>query len=219
MNDHPLSTAEWLDHCEANLVHPEQVKAWLRRHGWTEPQAHLLTEQYRRRFNEHPLGYTALLVSTGVAALAAGTTGHIITAGLSRPVNRSELAIWLTILLTALPFAVWAHQWAARVDRNDVVAVWSRPRRMLALVLLWACGIVGGLRILIYGTQLVGVLVGAPWARRDSLLAGAINVAISVGITLPLGMWSFRFLHRFDGEDPTAPPESRKRPSAPAAVL
>ena len=205
--------AEWLDQCESELVHPDVVRDQLKRTGWNEYQATAAAEDYRHRFNEHTLGYAALLVSTGVAALAAGTAGHELTAGFDHPVNRGHLAIWLSILLCTLPFAGWAHLWAARVDRNDVVAVWSRPRRQLALVLLWACGIVGGFRVLSYAARLIGYLVRAPWTQGYSLSAGALNVAIAIGISLPLGLWAYSFLHRFDPEDPTVRPEHRRRPA------
>lgn len=207
------NTYEWLDECESRLLHPDQVSDLLQRAGWAPVQSRAVAGEYRRRFNEHALGYSALLVSIGIAALGAGTAGHTLTAGLSRPVNRNELAVSLTAFLIALPFAGWGHQWATKVDRTDPVAVWSRPRRNLALVLLWACGIVGGVRLLSYGVELIGALVKAPWAARDSLLAGAINVGIAIGIALPLGVWSYRFLHRFDQEDPTAPPSQRTRRS------
>ena len=207
-------TTEWLDHCEEQRMHPEMVREQLERAGWTAYAASTASEEYRRRFNEHALGYTALLVFTGVAALAAGTAGHELTAGLNRPVNRDDLAIWLSIFLCTLPFAGWAHQWAAKVDREDVVAVWSRPRRQLATVLLWACGIVGGVRLLTYAVRLVGYLVNAPWAGHYSLGAGELNVAISIGIALPLGLWAYHFLHRFDEEDPTVKPVHSRRPPA-----
>lgn len=210
--------AEWMDQCESELVHPDVVRDQLKRTGWNEYQAALAADDYRRRFNEHPLGYAALLVSTGVAALSAGTAGHELTGGLDHPVNRDHLAMWLAILLCTLPFAGWAHSWAARVDRTDVVAVWSRPRRLLAQVLLWACGIVGGIRLLDYAVRLVGYLVKAPWAQGYSLGAGALNVAIAVGISLPLGLWAYEFLHRFDDEDPTARPQQRRRQARPTVA-
>ena len=213
--------SEWLDHCEGELVHPDVVRRQLRRVGWNDYSATMAAVDYRSRFNEHPLGYSALLVSTGLAALALGTAGHELVGGLDHPVDRNHLAVWLTVLLCALPFAGWAHQWAARIDREDVVAVWSRPRRLLAQILLWACGIVGGGRLLVYGARLVGYLVRAPWSQGYSLGAGALNVAIAIGISLPLGLWSYRFLHRFDAEDPTRPPTARLRPgpvSPPAGL-
>jgi hypothetical protein len=188
------------------------VQDQLRRSGWSHLQAAAVADDYRRRFNEHRLGYSVLLVTTGVSALAAGTAGHLLTAGLNRPVDRNALAIWLSLVLCLLPFAGWAHRWAAQVDREDPVAVWSRSRRNLALVLLWSCGVVGGARLVVYAAQLVGTLIHAPWALRDSLLGGAINVGIVLTIALPLGIWAYGFLHAFDGEDPTAPPNQRRRP-------
>jgi hypothetical protein len=177
-------------------------------------------DRYRSRFNEHTLGYSALLVASGVSALAAGTAGHLLAGGIDSPVNRNALGFWLALLVCALPFAIWAHHWAALVDRDDPVAVWSRPRRTLARVLLWACGVVGIVRLMIYVRQLVGVLVGAGWAARTSVVTGAVNVAITVGIALPLGLWAYNFLHRFDNEDPTKPaghgrPQSRRDGGSP----
>jgi hypothetical protein len=214
MTDYPPPTfdvATWLDRCEADLTHPDVVEQRLRHSGWGPVPAAQLAGEYRRRFNEHALGYSALLVATGVSALAAGSTAHTLIAGLTRPVHRSVLALWLTILVCALPFAGWAHWWAARVDRDDPVAVWSAPRRTLAQVLLWACGFVGIGRLMLYVGELVGVLVGARPATGAAIAAGALNVCVVVGIALPLGLWAFRFLHRFDAEDPTAPTVHRRR--------
>ncbi len=206
-----LDIATWLDGCEHDLVHPGRVEDQLRRQGWAPVQATAIADGYRKRFNEHALGYSALLVTTGVSALALGTVGHILTAALNGPLERGSLARWLSVLTCLLPFAVWSHRWAFRADREDPVAVWSQPRRTLALTLLWACGLVGGARLLIYATQLISEFVKAPGSRHHSLLAGAINVSISLSIALPVGLWSYRFLHRFDGEDPTAPPARRRR--------
>jgi hypothetical protein len=212
----PLSggdLARWLDDQERDLVHPQVVEAGLRRAGWYP--AHAITEaaRYRTRFNEHVLGYSALLTSTGIAALATGSVGHALAAGIDHTVSRNSVAVWLTLLVISLPFAVWAHVWAARVDRVDPVAVWSQPRRRLAQVLVWACGLVGIARLAIYAAQLVGSSVGASWAVGDSVAAGAVNVAITISVALPLGLWAFHFLHRFDDEDPTRPAQHRRRAS------
>jgi hypothetical protein len=201
----------WLDGCERALVHPGRVQDQLRRQGWAAAQATVVAEDYRKRFNEHTLGYSALLVTTGVSALALGTAGHILTGALDGPLHRQSLAVWLSVLICVLPFAVWAHRWARRADRDDPVAVWSTPRRNLSTALLWACGVVGGARLFIYATQLIAELIKAPGSSDQSLVAGAINVSISLSIAGPVGLWSYRFLHRFDGEDPTAPPARRRR--------
>ncbi|MDQ6615552.1 MAG: hypothetical protein M3083_12620 [Actinomycetota bacterium] len=207
----PTDVANWLDEQERNLAHPKVVEDGLRRAGWHPVHAAMEVARYRTRFNEHQLGYSALLVSTGVAALALGTVGHILASGLDRSVNRNSLSAWLTVFVVSLPFAIWAHVWAAQVDRDDPVAVWSQPRRSLALALLWGCGIVGIGRLAIYGGRLVGALLGATWAAGDSTAAGAVNVAITVSIALPLGLWAFFFLHRFDDEDPSQPSRRRRR--------
>jgi hypothetical protein len=200
-----VDPAAWLDDREGDLTHPEIIEDELRRAGWHPTQAAMVAFRYRRRFNEHRLGYTALLLSTGIAALAAGTTGHVLASGIDHTINRNTLAFWLTLFVVSLPFAIWGQIWAARVDREDPVAVWSQPRRSLALALVWASGIVGVGRLLMYAAQLIGTIVGASWAGGDSIAAGTVNVAITVSIALPLGLWAFSFLHRFDDEDPTQP--------------
>ena len=203
----------WLDQCEAELLHPRLVEERLRRSGWAPYPAGTVGAEYRRRFNEHALGYSALLVATGLAALAAGSVGHTLLAGMTGPVHRRALAGWLTVLVCSLPFAGWAHWWAAAVDRDDPVAVWSEPRRTLALVLVWASGIVGIGRLMIYVGQLMAVLVGARPTTGTAIAEGALNVAVVVAIALPLGLWAWGFLHRFDAEDPTAPTTHRRRPA------
>jgi hypothetical protein len=207
--------ANWLDGCELEGAHPGSIDERLRREGWSPAQSAAVAEEYRQRFNEHALGYTGLLVATGLAALAAATAGHLLAAGLDGPVNRNGLALWLTLLVCAVPFAAWSHWWAATVDRDDPAAVWSRPRRQLARVLLWGSGVVGIARLMVFVARLIGVLVGATWARGSSAVAGSINVAITIAIALPLGLWAFRFLHRFDDEDPTSPAEHHRRRSQP----
>ena len=212
----PTTSADlgaWLDRKERDVTHPKVVEDELRRAGWHPTQAMIEATRYRARFNEHGLGYAALLVATGVAALAAGTVGHTLVSGIDRTINRNSLAWWLTVLAISLPFAVWAHIWAARVDRDDPVAMWSEPRRLLATALVWACGVVGIGRLAWYGAQLIGTLVGATWAIGDSVGAGAVNVVITMSIALPLGFWAFQFLHRFDDENPAAPSRQRRRNS------
>jgi Domain of unknown function (DUF5671) len=203
--------AAWLDLQERNVTHPTVVQDQMRRAGWHPIDAMMEAARYRTRFNEHPLGYAALLAATGASALATGTVGHILVGGLDRTINRNSLAWWLTVLAVSLPFAVWAHVWAARVDRHDPVAVWSEPRRLLAKALVWACGIVGIGRLAWYVAHLIGTLLGATWAIGESTGAGALNVAITVSIALPVGLWAFGFLHRFDDENPVAPRRQRRR--------
>lgn len=208
----PVGAMEaWLDHCEGKLVHPANVEDQLRREGWSPFAAANVAVAYRRRFNEHPLGYATLLTTTGFAALAAGTSGHLIIDGLVHPVHRSALAASLTILICLFPFAVWAHMWAAKVDRDDPVAAWSVPRRNLASTLLWACVIVGAIRLLFYVETLLSALLSTHPQSAGVLGAGALNVGFSLSISVTLGIWAYNFLHRFDNEDPSVPPDTRHR--------
>ena len=68
----PGQVETWLDGCEQEPVHPAAVEDRLRRSGWYPQAAAATASSYRRRFNEHALGYSALLVTTGLVALAAG---------------------------------------------------------------------------------------------------------------------------------------------------
>jgi hypothetical protein len=113
----------WLDERESELAHPRLVESQLVHAGWHQNHAAAVAAQYRRRFNEHALGYSALMVTTGVAALAAGTAGHLSTVGLDQPIDRDALAVWLSALVCSVPYGV-VTQWAARVDRDDPVAAW-----------------------------------------------------------------------------------------------
>ena len=209
----PDTLAAWLDQQARDLTHPELVADGLRRAGWFPNHAAMEAGRYRTRFNEHPLGNGALFVSTGVAALALGTVGHVLASGLNGGISRNSLGLWLTIFLVSLPFAAWAQVWANRVDREDPVAVWSLPRRSLATALVVGCAIVGIARLIWYGAQLIGTLVGATWASGDSIAGGLVNVAITICIAAPLGLWSWNFLHRFDHEDPTRPANQQRRPA------
>ncbi len=132
----PGEVAAWLDLCEAELLHPGQIEDRLRRAGWHPEAVRAAVRSYRTRFNQHTLGYTALLASTGLAALGAGTAGHLLAAGIYQPVNRDALGVWLTLMVCTLPFAIWAHVWAARTDGRDPVATYQMLRPMH----LWSAG-------------------------------------------------------------------------------
>jgi hypothetical protein len=66
---------------------------------------------------------------------------------------------------------------------------------------------------MIYVGELMSALVGASSAGHNSVVAGTLNVSIVVSISLPLGLWAYGFLHRFDDEDPSAPKPRRRAAS------
>jgi len=192
-------TEAFLDECQSAAVHPDDVERQLVRAGWEAHTAMLVVERYRGRFDEHRLGYAGFLFAVGFAALSAGSTGHLLLAmAEGADPSRDALAFWLTVLVLAIPFGIWSWMWVRRVDDADPVAAWSRPRRSLATTLLWCSGIVGGARLLHYVYTLIATLTGAHWAEDGNLLVGLANVAVTAGITIPLGTWAFRFLHKFD---------------------
>lgn len=194
----------FLDTCEGERLRPSQVEEHLIRAGWRDVDARMVGDRYRARFDEHRLGYAGFLFSVGFSALAAGSTGHLLLAIVEdRDPSREALAFWITILAIAVPFGLWSWRWVTRTDDTDPVAAWSEPRRTLARTLLWCCGIVGGFRLISYVYTVASVISGA--ADRN-LAIGLANVAITAGITVPLGTWAFRFLHKFDVTPPTGAP-------------
>ena len=192
-------TEVFLDECASVPLHPDVVAHELARAGWEPTPIWQVTERYRARFDEHRLGYAGFLFSIGFSALAAGSVGHLLLAfAEGRDPSRDVLAFWLTVLVIAVPFGLWSWSWVQRTDDTDPVAAWSRPRRTLASTLLWCCGIVGGFRLLHYVFTLIATLTEASWAADRNLAVGLANVAVTAGITVPLGTWAFRFLHKFD---------------------
>lgn len=190
-----------LDDCQADGLTPDEVQRLLVRNGWRDHDASIVAHRYRARFDEHPLGYAGFFFSVGFGALALGSVGHLLLAfAEGRDPSRDALAYWLTLLLIAVPFAIWSWRWVEKVDDTDPAARWSAPRMTLANVLLWCCGIVGGLRLFTYVYTVASVISGA--AERD-LGIGLLNVLITAGITLPLGTWAFRFRHKFDAAPAT----------------
>lgn len=208
---HLAAIAAYLDRCEEQALHPHEVARRLVRAGYAEHEAEAVAERYRRRFDEHPLGYAAFLVTTGFTALSLGSVSHLLLDGMDgADVDPGALSFWLTVLVVAAPLAAWSWTWARRVDDEDLVAVWSRPRRTLAMTLLWACGLVGGARLLHYVYTLLEAVADADGAGDASLVVGLANVAVTTSITFPLGRWAFRFLHRFDDEDPSARRQAKR---------
>ena len=203
--------AAYLDRCEEEALHPHHVAHRLVRAGYGEWEAEQVAERYRRRFDEHPLGYAAFLFTTGFTALSLGSASHLLLDRLDGQEPSPEaLSFWLTVLVVAAPLAAWSWRWVQRVDDEDLVAVWSRPRRALATTLVWACGIVGGARLLHYVYTLLMAVADADGATDSSLLVGLANVGVTTAITFPLGVWAFRFLHRFDDEDPSARHQAKR---------
>jgi hypothetical protein len=191
-------TERFLDECQAAGTHPDELARQLVRAGWEPGTAHVVATRYRGRFDEHRLGYAGFLFSVGFGALALGSVGHLLLNGVEAGAVASDsLAFWLTLLVIAVPFGVWSWVWVQRVDATDPVAAWSGPRRSLATTLLWGCGVVGGFRLLHYVGTLIADLTGASWSNDGNLLVGLGNVAVTAGITIPLGVWAFRFKHRF----------------------
>jgi hypothetical protein len=192
-------TEQYLDRCQVASIHPDEVARQLVRAGWDPTTANVVAERYRGRFDEHRLGYAGFLFSVGFAALAAGSVGHLLLELVDGgdPAD-GALTFWLTVLVLAVPFGIWSWLWIRKVDDTDPVAAWSRPRQSLARTLLWCCGIVGGGRLLHYVYTLIADLTGSGAANDGNLLVGLGNVAVTACITVPLGTWAFRFLHRFD---------------------
>ena len=205
----------WLDEAEAAQLHPAVVADRLRRQqGWVPEAAAAVAERYRLRFDEHGLGYFALLCSTGLTALGAATSAHIALNGMTGTIDRPALAFWLTVGFCAAPFAAWSHWWAKGVDADDPAAVWSRQRRSYATLLQWTAVVVGIARFFEFVGRLMFSLTGATPLTSTAITKGALNVAVTCAIALPIGVWAYWFGHRFADEDPPA----KRRPSRRAVA-
>jgi hypothetical protein len=66
-------------------------------------------------------------------------------------------------------------------------------------------------RLLFDVETLMSALLSTHPHSSGVLGAGALNVGFSLSISVSLGIWAYDFLHRFDSEDPSVPPDIRRR--------
>jgi hypothetical protein len=131
---------------------------------------------------EHRLAYSVACWAAGLGALALGSTLHLAVDALNgTEVDTTLAAFWLTFLVVAAPFALWAASAVLRIEDDDPDAVRSGTRDSLSRALLWGAGIVGIGRLLLGVFRFIdGVLARS--ADGADLLADIAHVGVTVAV-------------------------------------
>lgn len=206
----PDALHAWVDSAAERGLTPAQVRAWLTSKGWPATVAEAAALDVERtgtythlsdapppgpvQTHEHPFAYTTLLVTLGLAALSLGSTMHLVLDWAFETREGSQaLANWLTLFLCTVPFSVASLVLVRRIEAEDALARYSQIRDSLSLILLWAAGVVGGTRLLMFVHQLVTALI----VERDASALGRdlVHVVTVVGIAGALFAWTWRFRH------------------------
>lgn len=163
---------------------PAHIASELVAAGWDADSAARAALSSLRSSDRRSILYAALTTAAGVAALAAATGAHLLLDGNPDP----ELtAASLTVALVVAPIAVWCAVLAQRAENTSRFAVWSPDRRFWFGALAGCTAAVGLLRALTYVYRVIAGLTGAAVAPSSADLA---QVAVSLGISVPLFVWS-----------------------------
>lgn len=211
----------WVEQAAHRGTTPQQLRTWLTSVGWPGVVADAAALEVERlgvypsdgvapppgpdRAHEHVLAYATLFVAVGLSALALGSTVHLLLEWAVETTRGSRaIADWLTVLVCAVPFAVIAARAVRRIELHDPLARLSHARESLSLVLLWAAGVVGASRLLLFVHRGVSALV----VDRDvgSLGRDVAHVLTVVTIAGSVFWWTWRFrAPRTQGRDDQAP--------------
>jgi hypothetical protein len=205
----PDDLRAWLSGAAANGWTKEQVRAWLYSSGWSGPAIELALEQFLasappapfnvrpprpERANKHGLAYGVLLWSLGLATLAAGSSLHLALEAAFRDEHASwVLANWLTLFVCTIPFFLFAKREVTKIERDDPLARLSTTRDTLSLTLLWACALVGIVRLLVFVHQAITSLVVDRSAT--DLLPNLAHVSVVVLLAGGVYLWTWGFRH------------------------
>jgi hypothetical protein len=173
----PASLRDWTCTAATNGITGPQARSWLTSQGWplwvgdaaaaeidrmavASGRAPVAPPPRMDAVHQHAFAYSMLFIAVGFAALALGSTIHLLLAWAFETRSGSRaLADWLTVFVCSVPFAVAAHRVVSRVEREDPLARYSSVRESLSMLLLWAAGVVGGTRLVVFVHQLVTALV------------------------------------------------------------
>ena len=150
--------------------------------------------------SEHRLAYSVACWGIGLGTLALGSTLHLAVDAIGgQDIEPALSAFWLTFLVVAAPFALWATNAVMRIESTDADAVHSQTRASLTSALLWGAGIVGIGRLLLGVYRLIYGLLNAT-ADGAEIVADLAHVAVTVGVAGALfyGTWTWR--HRADAD-------------------
>ena len=177
----------WLTEQRNAEVRPDEIAAELVASGWDADAAARLSLGSLRSSDRQTLTYAALNLSAGLAALGAATSAHLLLAGNPDPY---ELTCMLTMFLVATPIAVVVARAAARIEGRSEFVMWSGSRRGWYGALALCTGVVGIVRLLSYVFGAIATLTGA--SDADFTVVSAAQVAVSLAVSIPMFLWSFR---------------------------
>ena len=184
--DH-LRLQRWLTERRNAGVRPDAIAAELVAAGWDADTAARLSLRSLRSSDRQTLTYAALTLAAGFAALGAASSAHLIIDGNPDPIL---LTCMLTLWLIATPIAVVVRFAARRGESRSSFVMWSGSRRGWYGALAFCTGLVGLGRLLNYVFHAIATLTGA--SSGDFTLAAAAQVAISLAVSIPMFLWSFR---------------------------
>ena len=184
--DH-LRLQRWLTERRNAGVRPDAIAASLVASGWDADSAARMSLRSLRSSDRQTLTYAALNLSAGLAALGAATSAHLIVDGNPDPIL---LTCMLTMWLIATPIAVVVWFAARRIEARSSFVMWSGARRGWFGALALCTGVVGIGRLLHYVFAAIATITGA--SSGEFTLAAGAQVALSLGVSIPMFLWSFR---------------------------
>jgi hypothetical protein len=205
----PAELRDWIAGAAANGWTRDQARAWLLSSGWSGPATETALEEFAvlqppipfqarpprpEQAHRHGLAYSVLLWGLGLAALAIGSSLHLILQAAFRDEQASwVLANWLTLFVCTVPFFLYALHEVRGIEAEDPLARLSTTRDRLTLTLLWAAAIVGIVRLLVFVHQAITALVVDH--SVDDLLPNLAHVSVVVLIAGGVYLWTWRFRH------------------------
>lgn len=186
LGDH-LRLQRWLTERRNAGVRPDAIAATLVAAGWDADSAASTSLRSLRSSDRQTLTYAALNLSAGLAALGAATSAHLIVDGNPDPIL---LTCMLTMWLIATPIAVVVWCAARRIEARSSFVMWSGARRGWYGALALCTGFVGIGRLLHYVFDAIATITGA--RPGQFTVAAAAQVALSLAVSIPMFLWSFR---------------------------
>ncbi|MDQ2678969.1 MAG: hypothetical protein M3Y51_09515 [Actinomycetota bacterium] len=177
----------WLAERRNAGVRPDAVASELIATGWDADAAARLALRSLRSSDRQTLTYAALNLAAGFAALGAASSAHLIIDGNPDP---TLLTCMLTMWLIATPIAIVVWCAARRIESRSSFVMWSGSRRGWYGALAFCTGLVGIGRLLNYVFHAIATLTGA--SSGDFTVAAAMQVALSLAVSIPMFLWSFR---------------------------
>lgn len=184
---HHQGMHRWLSERRNAGIRPDVITAELVAAGWDADAAARWSLRSLRSADRQTLTYATLNLAAGFAALGAATSVHLIIAGNPDPI---ELTFMLTMWLIATPIAIVVWFAARRIEARSAFVMWSGSRRGWYGALAFCTGLVGITRLLTYVFHAIATLTGA--STGDFTVAAAAQVAVSLAVSIPMFLWSFR---------------------------